>query len=123
MPKFSESSQSKLDTCHESLRELFSEVIKEFDCTILEGGRTPERQAQLVSEGKSKTMNSKHLEVPSLAVDVMPYPIDWYDKYRQHQLAVLVYKKAMELGIRVRWGGTFRGFYDGPHWELIEEEE
>ena len=26
---------------------------------------------------------------------------------------------AAQLGIRVRWGGNFKTFFDGPHWELV----
>ena len=95
-------------------------MIQEVDCTVLEGHRTPERQALLLTQGKSKTMKSKHLEEPSLAVDVMPYPIYWDDKSMQRKFALIVYQKAMDLGIRVKWGGSWKTFYDGPHWELIQ---
>ena len=120
MPSFSSSSLSKLGTCHLDLQRLFSAVVKEVDCTILEGHRTMERQKELFRTGKSKTLASRHLGDPSIAVDVMPYPIDWEDRERQKDFAICVYQKAIELGIKVRWGGTFRGFYDSPHWELIE---
>ena len=39
MPKFSQDSFSKLSTCHPDLQVLFYEVIKYYDCTILEGYR------------------------------------------------------------------------------------
>lgn len=121
MPKFSSSSLNKLSTCHPALQKLFSEIIKESDCTVLEGHRTMERQKKLFREGKSKTLASNHLSVPSNAVDVMPYPIKWEDITGQHEFATKVYAKAIELGIKVRWGGRFKTFYDAPHWELIGE--
>jgi len=86
----------------------------------LEGLRTPERQQELVAEGRSHTLHSKHLTGD--AVDVTPWPIDWNDKCRQAKFATAVYDTAMKMGIRVRWGGQFRGFYDSPHWQLVEEE-
>ena len=39
MPRFSTRSKSRLNTCDEKLVELFEEVVKGFDCTIIEGHR------------------------------------------------------------------------------------
>lgn len=117
--KFSDTSQAKLDGCHPDLIRLFTAVLKDRDCTILEGHRSRQRQEQLLIDGKTKTLKSNHLYEPSLAVDVMPYPIDWDDRLGQHEFATLVYRKAIELGIRVRWGGNFKSFYDAPHWEIL----
>lgn len=39
MPKFYETSFGRLKTCHIDLVRLFSEVVKHFDCTVLEGSR------------------------------------------------------------------------------------
>ena len=121
MPSFSKSSQDKLDTCHPDLIRLFNEVVKRTDCSILEGHRTMERQKELFRDGKSKTLGSKHLTQPSVAVDVMPYPIKWEDTLGQHKFAVTVLQTALEMGIKVKWGGTWRSFYDSPHYQLIGE--
>ena len=119
MNVFSSSSEDKLATCHPDLIRLFNAVLKDEDCTIIEGHRSMERQKQLFRDGKSKTLASNHLSVPSNAVDVMPYPIDWEDALGQHKFATIVYRKAIELNIKVRWGGNFKSFYDAPHWEII----
>ena len=119
MPSFSQSSKDKLDTCHPDLIRLFNEVIKEYDCSILEGHRDMERQKQLFRDKKTKTLASKHLYEPSRATDVMAYPIRWDDIQGQHEFATKVYMIAMVLGIRVKWGGNFKTFYDSPHWELL----
>ena len=76
MPSFSDKSLSKLGTCDPRLQRVFHDVIRHFDCTILEGHRDKERQNQMVEEGKSKVRwpNGKHNTVPSSAVDVTPYP-------------------------------------------------
>ena len=119
MPEFSFKSKERLNTCHEDLIRLFQDMIICTDCSILEGHRTMERQKELFKQGKTKTLGSKHLSLPSNAVDVMPYPIDWADLEGQHLFATKVYAKAMELGIKVKWGGNFKNFYDAPHWEII----
>ena len=79
MPKFSQSSFSKLSTCHPDLQALFYEVIKFFDCTILEGYRNEADQESAFAKGNSKLHypHGKHNANPSMAVDVTPYPIDF----------------------------------------------
>lgn len=124
MSSFSIRSKERLSTCHPDLIRLFDAVIKDRDCTVLEGHRSEGRQRQLLKEGKTKTLKSNHLYSPSLAIDVVPYPIDWGDKDAQYKFASRVFDKAMRLGIRVRWGGWFKApndeiFYDSPHWEII----
>lgn len=113
-----------MEGVHPDLIRLFEEVVKGFDCTVLQygGKRTLELQAQLVANGVSKTMNSNHLT--GNALDIVPYPVDWEDRERQYQFASFVFDTAMRMGIRVRWGGWFRApgnkiFYDSPHWEMI----
>lgn len=130
MPTFSESSKARLLTCHPKLQTLFLEVIRHYDCSILYGVRTPEEQARLVKEGKSKTINSKHLRQPdgySHAVDVSPYPIDWEDTKRFYYFVGHVMGIAKSLGIKIRSGADWDGdlqvkdqnFHDLPHFELI----
>lgn len=121
MPSFGKISLDRLTTCDPRLQELFLEVVKHRDCSVLEGYRPQDAQDKAFAEGKSKTPwpNSKHNKAPSLAVDVMPYPIDWSDKNRLIEFAGFVLGVASQKGIRVRWGGHFKSFFDGPHWELI----
>lgn len=120
---FSSKSLKNLGTCDKELQVLFKEVIKEQDCTILEGHRSLVRQNELFVKGRTKTMKSNHLYLPSRAVDVMPYPIDWKDREGQLSFSRLVKYTACRLGIQVRWGGDFKSFYDAPHWEIIKIEK
>ena len=127
MPKFSKQSINRLQSCDERLFKLFSEVVKHFDCTILEGRRTVERQSMLVKQGKSKTMNSKHLT--GKAVDVAPYPINWEDRERFTYFAGFVMGIASQQGLKLRWGGDWdkdtdlsdNSFDDLPHFEIVGE--
>jgi len=121
MPSFSKKSSNNLSTCEEPLQRLFNAVVKDYDCSIIEGHRSLEKQTEYFNTGKSKTMNSNHLYEPSRAVDVMPYPIRWDDRDGLYDFARHVKHKAVELGISVRWGGDFKSFFDGPHWEIIND--
>ena len=66
---------------------------------------------------------SKHNHKPSLAVDVVPLPLDWEDIPAFEKLGEKIMAKAKELGIKIKWGKNFKGLVDYPHWELIEEKE
>ncbi len=122
MPSFSTISANRLSTCEEQLQRLFNEVVKDYDCSIIEGHRSLEKQTEYFNTGKSKTMNSNHLYNPSRAVDVMPYPINWKDRAGLMEFSRFVKSKAAELKIDVRWGGDFKSFFDGPHWEIIQDK-
>ena len=81
MPQFGRRSKEQLSSCHADLQKLFNEVIKHYDCTILEGHRSNEDQLKAFNAGKSRIKSGgKHNQLPSLAADVAPWPIDWSDK-------------------------------------------
>jgi peptidoglycan L-alanyl-D-glutamate endopeptidase CwlK len=95
----------------------------DFDLLVVEGARTVERQRELVAKGASKTMNSKH--IPDLtgyarAVDLAPQiggQARW-DWPLFPTIAKAMKRAAAELGVPVVWGGDWRTFRDGPHFEL-----
>lgn len=130
MPKYSQLSRKRLGTCHPKLQLLFNEVIKHWDCAILEGRRSLERQKELVARGASRTMNSMHLREPSLAVDAAPYPVDWNDHERFLAFGGFVLGVASQLGVDVVWGRDWDGdrdlrdqtFNDSPHFQLRGEK-
>lgn len=86
MPRFSHESFSKLSTCHSDLQTLFYEVIKHFDCTVLEGHRNQEGQQSAFESGATTLHwpDGKHNASPSLAVDVAPYPVIFSPKRAKH---------------------------------------
>ena len=120
MASFSTRSKAKLDTCDKPLQDLFNRVILERDCTIVCGTRNERDQEAAFAAGHSEVSypDSRHNTSPSKAVDVMPYPIDWDDLARISDFASFVQGVARGMGITVRWGGNFKSFYDGPHWEM-----
>jgi len=130
MPKFGKTSKKRLETCHPKLQELFNEVIKHYDCSILQGTRSKEEQDEYFRTGRSKVEwpNSKHNSSPSNAVDVVPFPIDWNDWNRFYHFAGYVKGVADGLGIKIRSGIDWDGdnnfndnsFNDAPHFELLD---
>ena len=133
MPSFSKKSKEKLKTCHPDLIRIFHAVIQDYDCMVLEGSRSFDRQRELVDSGMSKTMNSKHLSNPSRAIDVTPYPIPkkWgegnsKEKAKFYFFAGIVMSTANFMGIELVWGGDWdsdqdfndQTFDDLVHFEL-----
>lgn len=136
MPEFSFNSNDKLNTCHPLLQKLFREVIKNDDCTIIEGHRGKSRQNELYNQDPPKTEhqwpNSGHNNMPATAVDAGPYipgkKIPWKEPEQFYFFAGKVLAKARELGIKIRWGGDWdrdndvkdQKFMDLDHFELLD---
>lgn len=116
----SKRSLQRLDGVHPDLVRVVKRAIQitVVDFTVLEGLRTLERQKQLVAAKASKTMNSRHLT--GHAVDLGAYvagEVRW-DWPLYHQIGAAVKQAARELGVPIEWGGDWRTFKDGPHYQL-----
>ena len=128
MPRFGRTNKKRLATCHPDLQKIFNQVIKRVDCSILCGHRGEADQNKAYEKGHSKVKYPKgrHNAMPSNAVDVAPYPIDWDNLERFTLFAGYVLGVAESMGIRLIWGndwdGDFdtkdTGFRDYPHFEL-----
>ena len=114
-------SLQKLEGVHEDLIKVVKRAIEltDTDFTVGEGLRTKERQAKLFAEGKSKTLNSKHLTGRAVDLWVLKDGKVTWEKAAYDHLAPFVKQAAKELEINIRWGGDFRNFFDGPHYELV----
>jgi len=86
------------------------------DFTVIEGVRTLERQKQMVAQGKSKTLNSRHLT--GHAVDLVPIVGGAVLWNQCPDVAKAMKEAAKELNIPVEWGGDWKGFSDQPHFQL-----
>lgn len=102
--------------------------------TVIEGLRTPTRQAELYAIGRNGdkrqkvtwSMNSKHLT--GNAVDIAPHPLNWDDRAGFMALAKLMHEEAAKAGVKLRHGGDWdmdgitqeRGESDLPHFEILD---
>lgn len=117
--RFSKRSIENLTGVHPELILITSLALQysEIDFGVTEGLRTKERQQVLVAQGKSQTLHSKHLTGD--AIDVAAYvggKVSWHwDHYVEISRA---FKRAAdELGIPLEWGGDWKSFKDGPHFQ------
>lgn len=113
-------SLARLEGVHPDLVRVVRKAaaMSDMDFTVLEGLRTVERQRQLLANGATKTMNSRHLT--GHAVDIAPVidgKVSW-DWPLYHRLAKTVKAAAAAEKVHIQWGGDWRTFKDGPHWEL-----
>ena len=118
--KLGKRSLSNLEGVHPDLVKVVNRAIEltQVDFTVIEGLRTKERQAQLLKEKKTTTMNSRH--ITGHAVDIAAWvndTISWDWKY-YHQIADAMKKASKELNIYTEWGGDWKKFPDGPHFQL-----
>jgi peptidoglycan L-alanyl-D-glutamate endopeptidase CwlK len=109
-----------MDGLHPDLKAVLMRGIEisEIDWTVLEGVRSKSRQKKLYDSGASKTMNSRHLT--GHAVDIAPIvdgKVSW-DWPLYYIIAKAMKKAAKELNVDIQWGGDWKSFKDGPHWEL-----
>lgn len=88
------------------------------DFMIIEGLRTPARQATLVSAGASRTLKSRHLTGHAVDVAAMIDGQVRWDWPLYPRIAAAFRQAAAELGVEIVWGGDWKRLRDGPHYEL-----
>lgn len=114
------------------MREALADPECPSDITILEGFRDEEQQNQMVAAGKSQLAwpKSRHNSEPSMAVDVAPYvggiSWDWLDYHPLAEHIKTVWQRIQMDGVTtgqydLEWGGDWKSFRDGPHWQLNEK--
>lgn len=117
---------------HPDLRRVLDRAMQDvpFAFIVTEGLRTIQRQRELVRVGASKTLKSRHLT--GHAVDLVPLvdidrdgKVELEEMYSwplYHRLAPSIKAAADKEGVAIIWGGDWRSFRDGPHWELDRRE-
>lgn len=83
--------------------------------TVVCGLRTKQQQEELVAQGKSKTMKSRHLT--GHAVDLADEHFTWHE-HEMNALSKVVKRAASDVGVPVEWGGDWKGGWDTPHFQL-----
>lgn len=121
----SKRSLQKLEGVHPDLVRVVKRAITltPIDFTVLEGVRTEDRQLRLLESGATTTMRSRHIPAKNKlahAIDLGAYVAgelrwDWplYD-----QLGAAMKLAAVKEGVTIEWGGDWKSFKDGPHFQL-----
>jgi peptidoglycan L-alanyl-D-glutamate endopeptidase CwlK len=85
---------------------------------VLEGLRTIERQRELVKKGASTTLRSRHLTGHAVDLGVMLGDELRWDWPLYHKAAPIIKAAAAAENVLIEWGGDWKTFKDGPHWQL-----
>ncbi len=123
-------SKRRLSGVHPDLKAVveLAITIAIVDFTVLEGVRSDERQIKLYEAGATSTLNSRH-KVKKIedGGDGFAHAVDlgaWvdggvrWDWPLYSKIAASMKLAAYELGIKIEWGGDWRSFKDGPHFQL-----
>jgi len=142
--KFSQRSIDNLKGVNDELVEVchLALSLSDIDFGVSEGLRTLEQQKEYVAQGKSQTLNSKHLSGD--AIDVYAYvggSVSWDVKY-YIKIAEAFRQAAKQKEYPIRWGGSWTvlnsepsasvayndyiderrdPFIDAPHFEIIKD--
>ena len=142
--KLSERSLNNLKGVDERLVKVVKRAIEitEQDFVVIEGLRTKEQM--MINYGKGRTASELAVHgIPAsyakpneakvtwlndpfasnhakgLAVDIVPYPVDWNDISKFKKINEAMQASAKEFGIKLSYGGDWKN-KDYPHWELTQ---
>ena len=125
----SDKSRQKMDGVNPLLIDVVETAmsLSAVDFKVTEGVRSPERQAELLADGRSWIKTSKHQVDPDNnlghAIDVMALPADSDDNWRwdyYEQINDAMQAAAKIHNARITWGGCW-AVRDGCHFQLDGE--
>lgn len=122
--RFSSRSLRNMEGVHPDLVAVAHRALEitEIDFLVTEGLRTMEKQIELVRAGASRTTRSRHLT--GHAIDIAAWvagSVRW-DWPLYEELSRAFKQAASELNVPIVWGGDWKSFRDGPHYELSRTE-
>ncbi len=117
--RLSARSRRALDGVHPALVSVIEAAIKTtpVDFVVTEGVRTIDRQRELKAAGASKTLDSRHITGHAVDLAAWVGGVRW-DWPLYARIAEAVKSAAAEIAVPIVWGGDWRSFKDGPHFEL-----
>lgn len=124
--KLTAADEKKLKQAHPDLIKVVQRCAEITKCPfqIGETGRSVAQQKINVAKGVSKTMNSRHIvskDGLARAVDLLAMPdgkkVTWsWPPY--YVLAAAMKQAAKDVKVPIEWGGDWKTFKDGPHFQL-----
>ena len=130
MANFGRKSLACLETSHPKFIPIAYEVIKVHDHSIIWGHRNEIEQNTAFDDGFSTVQwpDSEHNNLPSTALDVIPWPRQWRASDIEFVELIAHYMRAAKkYNTKLEWGGFFilrdgKHFFDGAHLQLAREE-
>jgi peptidoglycan L-alanyl-D-glutamate endopeptidase CwlK len=125
MFKLTTTDMARMKGVHPDLVRVIVEAAKtaKTPFRVLEGLRTTAKQQEYFRKGTSRLdgVKKKSKHQIGKAVDIVPI-VNGKVEFRSwapfHPMAANVKAAAKKLGVRITWGGDWKSFPDGPHFEL-----
>jgi peptidoglycan L-alanyl-D-glutamate endopeptidase CwlK len=95
--------------------------LTKIDFQVTCGRRTVAEQKLLVAMGKSATMRSYHIVGKAVDLVAMIGKDASWELVHYAQINKAMQAAAKELGVTITWGGSWKSFIDGPHWQIEEK--
>lgn len=83
---------------------------------VIEGLRTLATQKKYLARGATTTLKSRHLTGHAIDIGPRDTPLSHWPPY--YKIAEDMKKAAKLAGVSIEWGGDWKRFKDGPHWQL-----
>lgn len=122
---FSKTEEAILAGVHPDLVKVIRQAAKisKINFRLIQGRRSLAQQKENLKNGVSQTLRSRHL--PSRdglcrAIDLCPVILGKvsYAWPLYYPLAATIKQAARDVAVPVEWGGDWKKFRDGPHWQL-----
>ncbi len=113
MPRLSQTSKTRRDTCHQENIDVLDEAIKHYNFSVIWGFRGEKSQNRAFRSGNSRNRwpTSRHNKQPSNAFDIVPYPGGYEASYEEfYEMATYVLAAASMLGVKLKWGGHWKNY-------------
>jgi peptidoglycan L-alanyl-D-glutamate endopeptidase CwlK len=122
--QLSQKSKDRLTGVHPDLVSVVNRALElsEVDFAVLEGVRSLAKQEQLLAAKATTTLKSRHLTGHAVDLGAVVAGTVRWDWPLYHKIADAMKDAAEQLGIPLEWGGDWKTFKDGPHFQLPWQE-
>ena len=118
MIKLTQRDKARLKGVHPDLVRVVEKYLEigSVPILIIEGVRTLATQKKYLAKGATTTLRSRHLTGHAIDIGPRDTPLSHWPPY--YAIAKDFKKAAQLVGVSVEWGGDWKSFKDGPHWQL-----
>jgi hypothetical protein len=125
LPTYNSSSQATHSGVNADLMRVYNRAAaiaqqQGYTIHIRQGVRTKAEQIRYVANGASRTLNSRHLTGDALDLEVKyaGKSTDQQDWYWVRRINTAMQQASAETGVPIEWGGNWKTFKDGFHFQL-----
>lgn len=111
-------SEAKLTGVHPDLVRVVRRSALAGDFVVTCGLRTLAEQKRLLAAGATTTLKSRHLTGHAVDLAALVGGKVRWDWPLYHKLAAVMKEAAKAESVPLEWGGDWRTFKDGPHFQL-----